>query len=54
MPFAPTSEMKPPQVAALLEQSARGQCRSDRFLEKLQAFEMELYAQHLTPIQTGT
>jgi EAL domain-containing protein (putative c-di-GMP-specific phosphodiesterase class I) len=46
--------MKAPQVAALLEESPRvDNAEADRYLEKLQAFEMELHAQHLTPIQTG-
>jgi EAL domain-containing protein (putative c-di-GMP-specific phosphodiesterase class I) len=52
--LASTTELKAPQVAALLEESPRvDNAEADRFLEKLRAFEMELHAQHLTPIQTG-
>jgi len=52
--LASTMDMNPPQVAALLEASPRvDNAEADRFLEKLQAFDMELYAQHLTPIQSG-
>jgi EAL domain-containing protein (putative c-di-GMP-specific phosphodiesterase class I) len=49
-----TNELKPPQVAALLEESPRvDNAEADRYLEKLRSFEMELHAQHLTPIQSG-
>ena len=52
--MASTAEMKAPQVAALLEQSPRvDNAEADRYLEKLQSFNMELHAQHLTPIQNG-
>lgn len=51
---AATSELKAPQVVALLEESPRvDNVEADRYLEKLQSFKMELHAQHLTPIQTG-
>jgi EAL domain-containing protein (putative c-di-GMP-specific phosphodiesterase class I) len=49
-----TSEMKAPQVAALLEESPRvDNAVADGYLQILQSFEMELHAQHLTPIQAG-
>jgi EAL domain-containing protein (putative c-di-GMP-specific phosphodiesterase class I) len=52
--LASTAEMKAPQVAALLEENPRvDNAEADRYLAKLQSFEMELHAQHLTPIQAG-
>ena len=52
--LASITEMKAPQVAALLEESPRvDKAEADRYLEKLQRFQMELHAQHLTPIQSG-
>ena len=52
--LASTTEMQTPQVVALLEESPRvDNAEADRFLEKLRTFEMELHAQHLTPIQAG-
>ena len=51
---ASTSEMKAPEVVALLEDRPRvDNAEADRYLEKLQSFDMELHAQHLTPIQAG-
>jgi len=53
--LASTAEMQGPQVAALLEDSPRvDNAEADRYLEKLQSFQMDLHAQHLTPIQAGT
>jgi EAL domain-containing protein (putative c-di-GMP-specific phosphodiesterase class I) len=52
--LASTTELKALQVAALLEENPRvDNAEADRYLEKLQAFGMDLHAQHLTPIQTG-
>ncbi len=52
--LASITEMKATQVAALLEESPRvDKAEADRYLEKLQSFQMELHAQHLTPIQSG-
>jgi EAL domain-containing protein (putative c-di-GMP-specific phosphodiesterase class I) len=51
---APATAITAPQVAALLDQGPRvNDVEADRYLEKLQAFAMELHAQHLTPIQPG-
>jgi EAL domain-containing protein (putative c-di-GMP-specific phosphodiesterase class I) len=50
-----TAEMKAPQLVAMLEGGPRvDNAQADRYLEKLRAFEIELHAQHLTPIQSGT
>lgn len=52
---ASTAEMKAPQLVAMLEGGPRvDDAEADRYLEKLRAFEMELHAQHLIPIQAGT
>ena len=52
---AATAEMRAPQMVSLLEGSPRvDDAAADRYLEKLQAFSMELHAQHLTPVQAGT
>jgi EAL domain-containing protein (putative c-di-GMP-specific phosphodiesterase class I) len=50
-----TAEMKAPQLVAMLEGGPRvDNAEADRYLEKLRAFEIELHAQHLTPIQSGS
>jgi len=44
-----------PQVVALLEPAAKADdAATAEFRERLQSFAIELHAQHLTPIQTGT
>jgi EAL domain-containing protein (putative c-di-GMP-specific phosphodiesterase class I) len=50
-----TAEMKAPQLVAMLEGGPRvDNAEADRYLERLRGFEIELHAQHLTPIQAGT
>src|SRR5262249_22479391 len=50
-----TAELKAPQMVALLEGGPRvNDVEADRYLEKLRAFEIELHAQHLIPIQSAT
>ncbi len=49
-----TAELKAPHMVSLLERGPRvDDAEADRYLEKLRAFDMELHAQHLTPIQAG-
>lgn len=53
-PATGSTEIKVPQVAALLEGGPRvDDAEADRYLEKIQSFDLELHAQHLTPIQAG-
>jgi EAL domain-containing protein (putative c-di-GMP-specific phosphodiesterase class I) len=51
----PAPNLPAPQVAALLEPDPKPEDPTTaEFRERLQRFAMELHAQHLTPIQTGT
>jgi EAL domain-containing protein (putative c-di-GMP-specific phosphodiesterase class I) len=50
-----TAELKAPQLVAMLEGGPRvNDLEADRYLERLRAFEIELHAQHLIPIQSAT